>query len=71
MNMRPAVYVKGSPSEHWFCTTHKRRATHIRERDGHHCCDPSLGGITIPCQCVLIVDGPSRVVEALLPGMIA
>lgn len=37
---------------HW-CNTHRRRATHLIERLGQDrgkpCCDPKLGGITMPC----------------------
>lgn len=49
--MQPATYVEDKSGQEWFCTSHQRRATHVRERDGYHCCDPSLGGICIPCDC--------------------
>ena len=42
-----------SIAEFWWCNSHQRRATHVRERDQYHCCDPKLGGIMIPCECVL------------------
>ena len=39
----------------WWCTVHNRPATHMFVSLGgvasHHC-DPKLGGIMLPCQCV-------------------
>lgn len=32
----------------WWCNSHHREATHI-DQNGKHCCDPSLGGILLPC----------------------
>lgn len=31
-----------------WCNSHNRIATHI-DKDGKRCCDPSLGGILLPC----------------------
>lgn len=33
----------------WWCHPHHRPATAFR-KDGTVCCDPKLGGITMPCQ---------------------
>lgn len=38
----------------WWCTSHKRLATHIR--NGKHECDPKLAGILMPCFVVEIDD---------------
>ena len=35
----------------YWCTVHKRKATH-RGKDGLPCCDPSLGGILLKCHVV-------------------
>ena len=32
---------------------HKRMADYIRNGN-YHCCDPSLGGIMIPCDCIRV-----------------
>lgn len=32
-----------------FCVVHKRKATHVNDK-GELVCDPSLGGITMPCK---------------------
>jgi len=47
--------------DHWlyWCNTHERRATHVMYRPGCRgsvCCDPTLGGIMIPCLCVDLTD---------------
>lgn len=41
-------------SEQWFCIIHNRKATNHFYGKGWDsiCCDPSLAGITIPCNCV-------------------
>jgi len=39
----------------YFCDTHNRKATHINKQ-GDHVCDPSLGGITMPCHVKEIVE---------------
>lgn len=43
----------------FWCNTHRRQATHIHRKTmraglttEEHVCDPKLGGIMIPCQCV-------------------
>lgn len=42
----------------FWCNTHRRQATHIHRKtygrtvEIRHVCDPRLGGIMIPCQCV-------------------
>lgn len=51
----------------WWCIHHKRWATHLRIRYGivmpmpERVCDPSLGGIMLPCQVVDVSD----IVEAI------
>jgi hypothetical protein len=35
----------------WWCTTHKRAATH-RAKNGKYRCDPNLGGILMMCSVV-------------------
>lgn len=32
----------------WWCKSHQRYATHFK-KNGDRCCDPKLGGITLPC----------------------
>jgi hypothetical protein len=39
------------PNELYWCTSHRREATHKRA-DGQPCCDPKLSGILLPCHCV-------------------
>lgn len=36
----------------WWCNTHQREATCISPR-GRRYCDPSLGGILLPCMVVM------------------
>lgn len=43
-------YKKDDSGKLWWCNSHRRRATHIFK--DRHCCNPNLGGIMIPCQCV-------------------
>jgi len=42
----------------WWCNSHKRPATHVRIKDDgsspERVCDPNLGGILLPCDCVRI-----------------
>lgn len=50
---------KDDSGEIWWCKSHKRQAEFILPRnDGRdgHCCDPSLGGILLPCDCQRITD---------------
>lgn len=53
-----AEYIKSNPAEIWWCNSHRRRATYMKAPNfnrplaNYHCCDPALGGITIPCVCV-------------------
>lgn len=35
----------------WWCNTHQRTAT-ATDKNGKPCCDPSLGGIMMMCECV-------------------
>lgn len=47
-----ANYYKDDAKNLWWCNSHQRRATHIRERDDgvkRHVCNPSLPGILLPC----------------------
>ena len=37
----------------WWCTSHRREATHV-DAKGHACCDPKLGGILLPCYTKII-----------------
>lgn len=39
----------------WWCNSHQRPATHVRDGT-FHCCDPNLGGILLPCDCVDLTD---------------
>lgn len=36
--------------ELWWCNVHQRKATYVK--NGKRGCDPHLGGIMIPCECV-------------------
>lgn len=48
-------YVADLTGRLWWCNTHQRRASHVRHNHqgtAVHCCDPSLGGIMIPCECI-------------------
>jgi hypothetical protein len=57
--MNKPTYEKDESGEVWWCNIHNRRASHIFTYIGgkrvHHC-DPKLGGIMIPCECVNITD---------------
>ena len=52
-------YAPLSPLSRFWCKTHNRRATHLLFRSGMvpapHC-DPKLGGIMLPCECVPWID---------------
>lgn len=51
-------YEVDDSSKKWWCTSHKRYATYIRIHDNDtiiHCCDPTLGGIMLPCHAVEVV----------------
>lgn len=53
---------KSVKSENLFwCNSHQRRATHISH--GEPCCDPRLGGILLPCRCVLL-NGIAEIYES-------
>ena len=41
-------YTENKDGKDWWCEVHHRLATYIRHNDP--CCDPKLGGITIPCR---------------------
>lgn len=62
------IYVKDTSGEVWWCNAHQRPATHIGRKPGfaidrkHHC-DPQLGGIMIPCDCVNLT-GIAEIVES-------
>ena len=43
----------------WWCTSHKREATHI-DHSGKHICDPSLSGIMLPCFAVFVDSKTDR-----------
>jgi hypothetical protein len=47
-------YEFNSSNETWYCNTHQRRATYLFH--GKHVCDPSLGGILMPCSCVNLTE---------------
>lgn len=51
-----AEYFLLSPEEHQWCRVHRRTATCIRYAAAGQppvaCCDPKLGGIMVPCDCV-------------------
>ncbi len=40
-----------TPSGTWWCNSHCRVATHLKQ-NGEHCCEPGLGGILLPCFAV-------------------
>ena len=48
---------KNDDGKFWWCNTHRRQATHLMSypfqpgKETPHC-DPVLGGIMIPCDCV-------------------
>ena len=49
-------YEEDKSGEAWFCRTHGRKATHLFYRMGskipEHHCNPNLGGIMLPCDCI-------------------
>ena len=45
------MYTLANKNELWWCNIHRRQATYVRN-ETYHCCDPKLGGIMIPCNCV-------------------
>jgi hypothetical protein len=49
--MEKSFYELLPNNEHRWCKTHKRKATHKFHGKGWACicCDPNLGGITMPC----------------------
>jgi len=54
-----ADYFKDESGRLWWCNSHGRKADFICVRypgDKHHCCDPQLGGILLPCYCVDLTD---------------
>jgi hypothetical protein len=44
-------YQLADNNELWWCNSHQRRATYVRN-ETDHCCDPNLGGIMLPCRTV-------------------
>ncbi len=48
------------PTELYWCTSHRREATH-KKPDGSPCCDPKLSGILLPCHCVQYKINPAFV----------
>jgi hypothetical protein len=49
------TYEKNTTGWTWWCRTHRREATHLLKREGCSpvaTCDPALGGILLPCDCV-------------------
>lgn len=52
------TYTVCNPSELWWCNTHQRKAIFVSFTNRRlslyieHCCNPQLGGITMPCSCV-------------------
>jgi hypothetical protein len=53
----------------FWCNAHGRRADHVNAR-GLPCCDPSLGGILLPCE-VVDLTGEVEVVEDGEPPVLA
>ena len=52
MSSPTITYIKlNAPAEGYvfWCRVHHRIATHMNEYNLHLCCDPSLGGIMMPC----------------------
>jgi hypothetical protein len=45
----------GAIKVRFWCKHHKREATALDDK-GRPCCDSSLGGIMIPCECVPLAD---------------
>jgi hypothetical protein len=52
--VRTFATVKHDRKEAWWCHVHKREAKFLV--NGRPCCDPALGGITMPCQCELATE---------------
>lgn len=58
-------YEPAPDSESWWCNTHNRPATHLLKksrvswRHSERVCNPSMGGITLPCQCVKVGSSSS------------
>lgn len=44
--------VNEESEQFWWCNVHKRRATYFYDSIVYVRCDPKLGGIMLPCQCV-------------------
>ena len=53
--MEVKLYSKSNCNELWWCNVHNRIATYML-RNTRHCCDPSLSGIMIPCNCVELTN---------------
>lgn len=51
-------YGKLPDSERWYCVRHMRRATHTMR--GTPCCDPTLGGILVRCECTRMLTPDSN-----------
>lgn len=56
------VYIEDPSDEIWWCRVHKRWATYLRVKtdkkyaETEHVCNPSLGGITVPCRTIIVTD---------------
>lgn len=46
------VYDTSRDRELWWCNAHQRQATFFDGSSASLRCDPKLGGIMIPCDCV-------------------
>jgi len=58
-------YVKlDEPSPYW-CESHRRVATHISIKGdiATPCCAPWMGGIMLPCKCVVRVDDKTQAIR--------
>jgi hypothetical protein len=53
----PVIYQKmAGRFSRWWCKPHKREADHVRltPHQVRVVCDPKLGGILLPCDCLVI-----------------
>lgn len=55
-----AEYIKNNDGV-WWCNSHQRKAEYISLKEGYlihneHCCNPRLGGILLPCNCIEITN---------------
>ena len=56
--VRRPTYAPNTDDRVWWCNAHQRQATwRVSNYDwSTACCDPGLGGIMIPCECVDLTD---------------